>query len=373
MQVTTVNNPIAWNKFLLHQPTQAGIFLQSAQWLAFQESLGHAVVYLGATEETKTPASDDLLGICGILQHNTPLQKHYWYSPRGPIMQYNFHASEYHTLFTLFTEAIKEKMPDTQGIFWRFEPLANLAPLPSGVGGYGGGIPLESNALHTRSGRFLIANSHTTIATQPHETLLIDLTQSEEQIFANMHEKTRYNIRLALKKGVNVNDVTEDIAHHELFFKLLKETAKRDKFRLHDETYYRAMLTSLSGSRASDGPAKNFHVRIMCASVGTATAAYALVGYFGDTATYLHGASSYDLRQFMAPYALHLAIIRQSKQHGYKYYDFWGVSEHEWPGVTRFKLGFGGKRVSYAGTFDLPFKKFKYTLYRIARRFRRLG
>jgi lipid II:glycine glycyltransferase (peptidoglycan interpeptide bridge formation enzyme) len=93
--------------------------------------------------------------------------------------------------------------------------------------------------------------------------------------------------------------------------------------------------------------------------------------YCGDTATYLHGASSNDARNLMAPYALHWAIIRHAKDKGCSRYDLWGISDDPksgWAGITRFKRGWGGKEVCAPGTFDLPISNFWYNVYRLARR-----
>jgi lipid II:glycine glycyltransferase (peptidoglycan interpeptide bridge formation enzyme) len=73
----------------------------------------------------------------------------------------------------------------------------------------------------------------------------------------------------------------------------------------------------------------------------------------------------------MAPYLLHWQIMKEGKSSGYKYYDLNGVDEQKWPGVTRFKLGFGGAIINYPGTFDLVFNKTWYNVYKILRMMRR--
>ena len=92
---------------------------------------------------------------------------------------------------------------------------------------------------------------------------------------------------------------------------------------------------------------------------------------FGDTVTYLHGASSSTSRESMAPYALHWAAMCEAKREGYRYYDFWGCNPSDpksfyykpsWQGITRFKQGWGGELVDLIGTYDLPINKFLYKL-----------
>ena len=95
-----------------------------------------------------------------------------------------------------------------------------------------------------------------------------------------------------------------------------------------------------------------------------------LMIWFGDTVSYLHGASSNVRREVMAPHLLHWKLINEAKSLSFKHYDFWGVApegtvNHPWAGVSRFKRGFGGRYVAYPGTFDLPLDRFWYRVYRL--------
>jgi lipid II:glycine glycyltransferase (peptidoglycan interpeptide bridge formation enzyme) len=66
----------------------------------------------------------------------------------------------------------------------------------------------------------------------------------------------------------------------------------------------------------------------------------------------------------MAPHALHWNLIKEYKEQGFTHYDFWGIDARLWPGVTRFKLGFGAQTIEYPGSFDLVTKPLWYWLYR---------
>ena len=96
--------------------------------------------------------------------------------------------------------------------------------------------------------------------------------------------------------------------------------------------------------------------------------------------SYVHGASANEFRNVMAPYALQWEVIKLAKQKNCKYYDFNGIDEKKWPGVTRFKMGFarfesarqGGEVVEYPGTFDMVFDNLWYNVYKLIRRIRRL-
>lgn len=90
-----------------------------------------------------------------------------------------------------------------------------------------------------------------------------------------------------------------------------------------------------------------------------------LVIFFNDWCVYLHGASNYDYRDKMAPYLLQWETIKKAKQQGKKYYDFWGVDEKKWPGVTRFKYGFAPNQdlTQYIGAWDEVYDAMWYNIY----------
>jgi lipid II:glycine glycyltransferase (peptidoglycan interpeptide bridge formation enzyme) len=210
---------------------------------------------------------------------------------------------------------------------------------------------------------------------QPSQTLILDLKKEPEKLLAAMHEKTRYNIRLAEKKGVRVYAASGKEDSFEIFWDLLQETTERDAFRSHDKTYYRTMLETLAGDPAANGKTRPVAKLAFAEHDGRVLAANLMI-YFGKTVTYLHGASSRVQREVMAPYLLHWQLIREARSWGYDAYDFWGVApenepDHPWAGITRFKRGFGGTYVEYPGAFDLPISRFWYTLYTLARRLRK--
>jgi lipid II:glycine glycyltransferase (peptidoglycan interpeptide bridge formation enzyme) len=110
---------------------------------------------------------------------------------------------------------------------------------------------------------------------------------------------------------------------------------------------------------------------------GQSLAANLMIDSFG-TRTYLHGASSNEMRNVMAPYALHAHLMKDAAEKGLTAYDFWGIAppgsseDHPWAGITRFKLGFSENVVSMPGTYDIPLSRFWYGLYKTARKLRGL-
>lgn len=318
MAFEKVTDGSGWNGDVLRK---GGGFLQSWEWGEFQRALGREVVRLrdGGT-------------MVQAVRMPLPFGKSYWYVPRGPV-------------------GGGIGAPLAGGIFTRFEPSS---------------VPEKAKKVPS---------------VQPSQTVILDLAGSEEELLSAMHEKTRYNIRLAERKGVRVMPGPGSEDGFITFRELVKETSERAGIRSHDEDHYRRMLDALSGDMASEGEASS---KLMFAEHDGKVLAAILLIRFGGTVTYLHGASSRDRKELMSPYLLHWEAIRQAKTWGAKAYDFWGVapmeerdgklrmkdSGHPWAGITRFKKGFGGDYVEYPGTFDLPGNRFWYTLYSVARRLR---
>ena len=218
---------------------------------------------------------------------------------------------------------------------------------------------------------------------QPSTTLIIDLSKTEEELLAAMKQKTRYNIRTAMRHGVTVRRITNDeLRITEEFLDVLKETAERDGFRTHAREYYKKLLQNnrhaelVSASPEIPKPAYrqgrqvrddgSLSIELFCAFHNNQLLAGAIVVFFGQWAYYLHGASSSEHRDLMAPYLLHWEIMRQAKRRGCTKYDLWGAGE-EWPGVSKFKTGFAPATpfTHYPGTFDVVFKPMKYWAYRL--------
>lgn len=315
--IERVVEPGGWNVDALRL---GGGFLQSWQWGEFQRALGREVLRF---REDGAMAQ--------MIRMRLPFGKSYWYCPRGPLG----------ALPSLAEDAEMKK-----AMFLRVEPAAS-----PGAG-----------AVKVRD-------------VQPGQTLIVDLAPEREAIMAAMHEKWRYNIRLAERKGVRVYVAGErDPGALEVFWGLLEETTERDKFRAHDKEYYRSMLEALAGDPAKDGGMRPVARLVFAEHDGRVLAANLMV-YFGGTATYLHGASSRARRELMAPQLLHWTAMLDAKAWGYRAYDFWGVApegaeNHPWAGVTRFKRGFGGTYVAYPGTYDLPIDRTWYRLYAFAQKAR---
>jgi lipid II:glycine glycyltransferase (peptidoglycan interpeptide bridge formation enzyme) len=175
----------------------------------------------------------------------------------------------------------------------------------------------------------------------------VDLTASEDEIMARQKQKTRYNIRLAAKKGVTVSAGTLDDL--DAWYGMYALTAARDGFTIHGLDYYRQVLSVLGEAGMA---------RLLLARHEDDLLAGIIVFAFGRTAQYMYGASSNEKRNLMAPYLVQWEGMRWARERGAAVYDLWGIpdrleeSEDLW-GVYRHKRGYGGEIVRYLGAFDL--------------------
>jgi peptidoglycan pentaglycine glycine transferase (the first glycine) len=204
---------------------------------------------------------------------------------------------------------------------------------------------------------------------QPRRTILVDLDAEADESLARMKSKTRYNIRLAGRKGVTVH--AGDESDLPAFYRLMQLTAKRDGFGIHTYDYYetshRLFVPSDQG-------------RLLLAEYRGDLLAGLVVLAFGDTACYMYGASSDEHRNLMPAYLLQWEAMRWAREKGCRVYDLWGVpdedeetleaqfttrSEGLW-GVYRFKRGFGGRLVRTVGAWDLVYAPLRYWLYTLA-------
>jgi len=328
-------------------------FLQSYEWSVFQESVGQKIFRFGVE------ADGEIVAVISFIKKNIGAGKSYFYCPRGPLFKsatvsYAARVGVFpdgemrlKLLKFIFSE-IKKIASKENSLFLRFDPVDSL-----------------------QIGMAAAGKIRKTIDVQPSKTLILDLSKSEDDLLKEMHQKTRYNIRLAEKKGVTIREAGAD--EFDKFWALMNETVERDGFRLHDKEYYRKMLQNSKLEIDSKFKIQNSKliIRLYFAEYEGRVIAANIINFFGDMVTYVHGSSSDQDRNVMAPYLLQWEIIKQAKLLGYKHYDFYGIDETKWPGVTRFKKGFGGQEKTYPGTFDVIFNNFSYRIYQTLRWLRR--
>lgn len=297
-------------------------FLQSSEWGDFQAAQG---LQVARVHLEKNGLEVDVQGFgtkkFGVL---------YWYWPRVEI------APE---LISELNEWVKK----TGAAWWQIEPVNTLN-------------------LENVSGTKIKPR-------QPSATWVIDLQKNEEELLAAMHQKTRYNINLAARKGVVVKE-GKDAA---LFNQLMRETAARDGFVSYSAAYYEQFLQIP-------------FVEQLTAWQGEQALATGLFVRYNGVYTYVHGASHHAARAVMAPYVLQWEAIRRARELGCAQYDFWGIAspdvgedaeifhnyswskKHSLAGVTRFKAGFGGSVIEYPSAWQVVLKPGVHKLYSLVRR-----
>ncbi len=195
----------------------------------------------------------------------------------------------------------------------------------------------------------------------PSNTIFLDLKKDDESLLRSMKPKTKYNIGLAIRKGVRVSVAgTEDLSR---WYTLYTETARRNGFFLHNIEHFRAVLTSTAEN--SQSPARVF--LLMAEHENEPLAAMFLV-ITGNRGTYLYGASSSSKRNLMATYALQWRAILLSKELGCTEYDMFGIApnpdpDHPMYGLYRFKTGFGGEIRRSMGCWDYPLDSRVYSYF----------
>lgn len=198
------------------------------------------------------------------------------------------------------------------------------------------------------------------IQSQKNYILKID-GRTKEQVFDNFHPKWRYNIRTAIRNGVQC---VVDETKLDDFCTLMQETGKRDGFNIRSKEYYKLMLSAFGEDARL----------YMCYSPEGQPLSGALSVRYGDRVSYVYGASTAQLRKLMPNHLMQWQMMSWAIESGCQIYDFMGVphfedESHSNYGVYRFKKGFNGETVQYAGEFDLILSKLKY---RIARRMLRM-
>ena len=195
---------------------------------------------------------------------------------------------------------------------------------------------------------------------QPRYVFRLDIKdKTEEEIFANFQQKTRYNVRLATKKGVTIKEgKREDLAD---FHKIMQVTGRRDNFIIRPLEYFQKMYDELGDE----------HMKILMAYHEDKPISGILDIIYGNKIWYLYGASSNEHRNLMPNYLLQWEGIKYAISQKKDVYDFRGVSgvvdeSHPQYGLYRFKKGFNAEFTEFIGEIYIPFKPLVYKAYKIS-------
>ena len=344
--------------------------MQSFEWGEFQEVFNRKVLRFFVKD------GDGVLLSVSVFKYSLPKKKSYLYIPYGPVVKNETHLDKAQEAFSVLLSELKKTAKKSKSIFLKVEQ--------------------ENSPINLTNLKFKKSKKDI----QARETLILNIGREEDEILKEMKQKTRYNIRLAKKRGVNIFEVPQKDAAFSMFYGLLEKTSERNTFRLHPKKYYENMVdmffsvSDKSNKNINDGGATsvideredaarknfNFTEKLYFAEYEGKILATAMVGFFGKRATFLHGASSDENKNVMAPHLLHWEIIKKAKEAGVEEYDFWGIvtkntdlkKKKAWQGFSRFKEGFGGEIVEYQGAYDFAFSKFWYFLYNIARKIKNI-
>jgi len=325
-----------------------GGFLQSEDWRKFQEGVGRK------TFELEEKDGDDNVSMYAhMITHTLPIVGKYFYIPKGPITHNMEHITWNKDSIRVFLDNSIQLAKENNAGWIRIEPNSER--------------DLDLINENLPAGNKI---KKSPVDMQPREILAMDISGSEEDILARMKQKTRYNIRLAEKKGVKIF-ASQKPGDIEEFLRLIKITAKRDKITAHPESYYRKMLEVIP----------NDILKLYAAEYEGKIIAANLALFFGKTATYMHGASDNEHRNVMAPYLLQWRQIQDAKKAGCARYDFGGVkishsTQHitrninSWSGITKFKTGFApeAKPIEFPGCYDIILSPVRYSFYRLLRK-----
>ncbi len=305
-------DPQGWNERLLLLPYPH--LLQSWEWGALQERFGWRLrrLVLELDGHPRGAASVQEGRVSG------PRGGPFFYLPRGPALADADLEGWREWLARTHAVAVEER-----AVALRVEPESRQV----------GGI---LNAAGYR------ADGHV----QPPRSRIIDLRAELDQTRAQFKPKTRYNLGLAQRRGVVVEN-SRDVG---VLAALAEQTARREGIHLPGRSYYAALLEALGAA-----------ARLYVAQAQGEPLAAILVATFGVTTYYLYGGSTHKGRPLMPNYLLHWVALTEARAAGSHFYDLWGTHE---AGLERFKAGFGGQTVQYLGAQTLVLRPWAWRRHR---------
>lgn len=325
----TPKNHIDYNNVVTH-------VIQSWEWGEFRKSLGLPLLRYGIYENGK------LVTAFQLTLHKIPFTSQFvGYLPKGPLPDKKL------------AEALEQIGKEQNCAFIKLEPdILSTQPIYSVYPSF---LP-SPKPLFTKY------------------NFVLDLTQTEEELLAAMHPKTRYNIKVAQKKGVWVEERTDDEAF-SMYLKLYFDTTKRQNYHGHNETYHKKVwqiLKSAGMARLIIGFYKP------PGSKNPIPLSSWMILNFRDTLYYPYGGSSVEYREVMTNNLVAWEAIKLGQKLKLKSFDLWGAlgpdadPNDPWQGFHRFKKGYGATLVEYLGTFDLVFNDPLYWAFTYVDKFTKL-
>ena len=313
-----------WDDLVLANP-DGGHILQSRAWGEFKRGFGWEPSYHIAQADGRQIA---MLAT----RRNIPGIGSLWYLPRGPgvatAAQVTALADDLRSLRPGFVVKIDPELDAAAGTAsW---PAAGIVKSP---------IEVQNSTA----------------------TILIDLDRSEDEIIASFKPKTRYNIRLAARRGVKVEHVPVDEQSIDVMYRLMAATQRRAGFMLRPRAYFAAYWRLQNAAAQGD---------LFFAHLDGEVLAGCFAWHFGRRGWYKDGGSSRRHHELMAPHLLQWEVMRHLRQRGVRVYDLVAVPrtadmapDHPFYGLYRFKSGFNEQITEFVGTWDLPLAQQRYRLW----------
>ena len=353
-----------WNSIVSKLPNPH--FLQTHEWGQVKAKYGWSPLYAVWTKDRFSVISDRstynlslitdhfvaaaLILKRQILRNGFAARLSILYSPKGPLLNWTNEPLRNRVLDDLKSFAKKQG-----AIFLKMDPDVVL----------GTGVPQSEEDVINNGGQAVMSGlkrrgwEYSSDQVQFKNTVLLDLNPPEDELLARMKQKTRYNIRLAEKKGVGLRvGIQDDLS---MLYRMYAETSVRDGFVIRDEGYYQTVWNLfMNSSEPTCEP--------IIAEVEGEPVAAIMVFYFAGRAYYVYGMSRDAHREKMPAYLLQWEAMKRAKAKGCTAYDLWGApdvfdeSDSMW-GVYRFKEGLGGKVVRTLGAWDFAPSPLWYKMY----------
>ena len=352
--ISFTGTPRSWNELIASLPLAH--LLQTWEWSQVKVKYGwQAMPFIWPGADGKPVAAAMLLKrtipVGGFAKKMCVL-----YIPKGPLMNWEDAALRLRVLDDLRAYAKQQG-----AIFIKIDPDVTL----------GTGIPRTELAVEFTSGQTIQSElerrgwKFSQDQIQFRNTVLVDLTPTEDGMLQRMKQKTRYNVRLAQKKGVTVRAGTVDDL--PLLYRMYAETSLRDRFLIREEGYYQTVWRCFMGVPPSSFSLQPFTEPLIAEADGEPLAAVSMF-YFAGQAIYLFGMSRQAAREKMPNYLLQWEAMRRAKALGCRIYNLWGApdefdeSDGLWS-VFRFKEGLGGYVSRTIGAWDFTPNPMLYKMY----------
>jgi lipid II:glycine glycyltransferase (peptidoglycan interpeptide bridge formation enzyme) len=344
-----------WNALVMQMPKSH--LLQTWEWASVKGSNGWTPMPFiwreGSGNRSPVVASAMILKR-NVLNRGFVARLCILYIPKGPLLDW---SNDNHRRQVLRDLRLFAK--EQNAIFLKIDPDILV----------GTGIPGDKNALEDKNAQTIISAlkqngwNFSSDQVQFRNTVQIDLMTSEEEMLARMKQKTRYNVRLAEKKGVSLR--VGKLADLPMLYKMYAKTSVRDGFVIRDERYYQEVWeTFVKQTEIFHNPS----AEPLIAEVDGEPVAAIIIFYFGSHAYYIYGMSFDAHREKMPNYFLQWEAMKRAKARGCSVYDLWGApdefneSDSMW-GVFRFKEGLGGEVFRTLGAWDYPASRIWYKAY----------